>query len=114
LKTTICHRETFNAAHKVDGDTFCGERVHGHDWFAEVVVQGIPDPKTGSITTRAPDLLFTSTMELHLKFANDMLPGLYSTPEGIAGWLFERLQLECPGLLSVTVGFTGHSATVEG
>ena len=113
MKTTIRHRALFNAAHKIDGDFFCGMRLHGHDWFAEAVVYGMPDPLTGSINTKAPMFLQASVEELDLKFANDMLPGLFPTPEGIAGWLFERLQLECPGLLSVTVGFTGHSATVE-
>lgn len=113
MKTTIRHREPFNAAHQVEGDYLCGQRVHGHDWFAEVVVVGVPDEKTGSIDTGAPSHLAASVAELDRKFANDMLPGVFPTPEGIAGWLLERLRLECPGLMSVTVGFTGHAATVE-
>ena len=114
MRTTIRHRELFNTAHQVLDDPVCGERLHGHDWYAEVVVIGSPDDRTGSINTRAPEFLAASVLELDGKFANDMLPGLYSTPEGIAGWLFERLLMECPGLQSVTVGFTGHAATVEG
>jgi 6-pyruvoyl-tetrahydropterin synthase len=113
LKTTIAHRERFSTAHLIDGDFFCGKRLHGHDWYAEAVVTGTPDPLTGLINTKAPAFLAASVEELDLKFANDMLPGLFPTPEGIAGWLFERLQLECPGLQSVTVGFDGHHATVE-
>lgn len=113
MKTTIAHRARFSTAHQIDGDFFCGKRMHGHDWYAEVIVAGAPDPLTGSINTKAPMFLVDSVEELDLKFANDMLPGLFPTPEGIAGWLFERLQLECPGLLSVTVGFDGHRATVE-
>lgn len=113
LKTTITHRELFNAAHKIDGDFFCGNRTHGHDWYAEVVIFGEPSRETGQITTGAPSLLASMVGELDLKLANEMLPGVHPTPEGIAGYLFERLRLECPGLVAVTVGFTGHSATVE-
>ena len=113
MKTTIAHRERFSTAHKIDGDPMCGKRMHGHDWYAEVVVVGTPDPLTGSINTNAPLFLSATVEELDLKFANDMLPGLFPTPEGIAHWLFERFHLECPGLQSVTVGFDGHSATVE-
>jgi 6-pyruvoyl-tetrahydropterin synthase len=113
LKTTITHRELFNAAHQIEGDPHCGTRLHGHDWFAQVCVTGEPDPKTGSINTDAPKYLWASVAELDRKFANDMLPAVFTTPEGIAMFLFERLRLECPGLTSVTVGFTGHSATVE-
>ena len=113
MKTTVTHRELFNAAHKIDGDFFCGTRTHGHDWYADVVVFGEPTKDSGSITTDAPHLLATFVAELDLKLANEMLPGVHPTPEGIAHWLFERLRLECPGLQSVTVGFTGHCATVE-
>jgi len=113
LKTTVRHREPFNTAHQIDGDYFCGKYLHGHDWYAEVTIVGFPDDRTGSINTRAPELLAAIVAELDLKFANDMLPGVFPTPEGIAAWLHERLLLECPGLTTVTVGFTGHAATVE-
>lgn len=113
MKTTIRHRELFNCAHQVEDDPLCGARIHGHDWYAEAVVAGTPDLRTGRITTDAPGWLVASVSELDYKFANEMLPGVYPTCEGIAAFLFERLRLECPGLLSVTVGFTDHSATVE-
>jgi len=113
MKAFIRHRETFNAAHEVDGDFYCGKRTHGHDWYAEVVVTGNVDKASGIITTDAPVLIRAAVEELDLKLANDMLPGLHPTCEGIAGYFFERFRLELPGLVSVTVGFTGHSATVE-
>jgi 6-pyruvoyltetrahydropterin/6-carboxytetrahydropterin synthase len=113
LKTSITHREVFNSAHIVKADPFCGERLHGHDWFAEVTVEGTPDPKTGSIDTAAPSYLWATCQELHGKNANEMMPGIYVTPEGLANFIFERLRLEVPGLRSVTVGFAGHHATAE-
>ena len=113
MKTTVTHRELFNAAHKIDGDFFCGKRTHGHDWYAEVSVFGEPAKETGAISTEAPSLLATLVEELDLKLANEMLPGVHPTPEGIAMYLFERMRLACPGLTTITVGFTGHSATVE-
>lgn len=113
MKTTVTHRELFNAAHKIDGHFFCGKRTHGHDWFAEVVVEGSPHKDTGMIETNADVELQLCVEELDLKLANEMLPGVHPTPEGIAAYLFERLRLGNPGLTRVTVGFTGHSATVE-
>lgn len=113
LKITAIHRETFNASHTVDGDFYCGKRNHGHDWYAEAAVAGEPAKESGAILTSMPILVQDAVGELDLKLANDMLPGVHPTPEGIAMWLFERLRLECPGLISVTVGFTGHSAKVE-
>ncbi len=113
MKTTIRHRAPFHTAHQLADDSLCGKYVHGHDWYAEVVVAGVPTKETGTITTKVADYLWASVSELDLKFANDMLPGVHSTPEGIAGWLFERFRLEVPGLTSVTVGYTDHSATVE-
>lgn len=113
MKTTLRHRELFNCAHQVTGDPVCGQYQHGHDWFAEIVLVGGPDPSTGSIVTNAPALLAASVAELDGKDAAKMLPGAYTTPEGIAMWLMERLRLECPGLQAVTVGFTGHAVTVE-
>jgi len=113
LRTTVTHRELFNAAHKIDGDFFCGTRTHGHDWYAEVSVFGEPTKDGGQIVTEAPSLLASMVSELDLKLANEMLPGVHPTPEGIAMYLFERLRLACPGLMAVTVGFTGHAATVE-
>lgn len=112
MKITVTHRAPFNAAHQVDGDFYCGKHTHGHDWFAEATVIG-EVTKGGSIETSMPVRVQATVEELDLKLANDMLPGVHPTPEGIANWLFERLRLECPGLVSVTVGFTGHSATVE-
>jgi 6-pyruvoyltetrahydropterin/6-carboxytetrahydropterin synthase len=113
LKTSVTFRETFETSHAVQDDAGCGNRLHGHSWYAEVTIEGTPDPRAGLIVTPAAELLAVAAMELDRKNANDMLPGLFTTPEGIAHYIFERLRLECPGLRSVTVGFPGHHATVE-
>lgn len=110
LKTRVTFTRTFSSAHtSVD----CGPRIHGHDWTAQVTVGGVVDFETGSIDTDAG----TSLSMLVAGFDNEnldvVLPGVYPTPEGIAAWLAEQLRLDNPGLVSVTVGFAGRSATME-
>ena len=112
MKTIVTFRATFNAAHIVLGDTTCGERMHGHDWFAEASLVG-PVNSVGRIDTPLENYLWASVAELDKKVVNEMVPAVHPTPEGVAGWLFERFRLECPGLVGVTVGFAGHHATVE-
>jgi len=108
------HRALFNAAHQLETpDGVCGEHMHGHDWYAEVVVRGEPEPRTGVWITNGPVLLEASLLELDERTLNKMLPGVHPTAAGVAGWLTERLRLEVPGLVSVTVGFSNHSVTLE-
>lgn len=113
MKVLIRHRELFNASHTVERGEVCGVRLHGHDWYAEITVEGHPDPQTGEVETEAIHRLRSLLAEIHERDLNAMLVGAHPTPEGVAMWLLERMRLHCPGLASVTVGFTGHSATVE-
>lgn len=113
MKTQIRHREHFNGAHEVASNWACGDRLHGHDWYAEIVITGGPDPKTGSFRTDGPDVLHSVLEELNGRHLNEMVRGTEPTPEGLSLWLTERLLGIIPGLSSITVGFPDHAATVE-
>jgi len=108
------HRALFNAAHQLENpDEMCGGYMHGHDWYAEVVIRGEPEPRTGVWMTNGPVLLDAALLELDHHCLNEMLPAIHPTAAGVAGWLLERLRLETAGLQSVTVGFSNHSVTLE-
>ena len=110
MRTTVRRRLPFSAAHTA---RVCGKRLHGHDWFAEVVVAGEPDRDTGSLDARAFDELELHVAGLDTESLDDVLPGVHPTPEGVAAWLLEQLRLASPGLVAVTVGFIDREATVE-
>ena len=112
MRTTVRHRQTFNAAHTAPS-WLCGKRLHGHDWFAECVVVGEPDKDTGTVEVKAWPELSALVDGLDKESLDVVLPGVHPTAEGLAAWLLEQLRMSTPGLVSVTVGFTGHAATVE-
>lgn len=109
MRFTIAVRETFNASHST---RVCGHGLHGHQFTAEVELEGEPSPEgnVGSyveLSTR----LRTVLIEADGRDLNDMLfPQL---PEQLCLYLHERLALFFPTITRVTVGAGSISATVE-
>lgn len=93
----------FDAAHAVEGHFGGGN--HGHAWEVSVTVEGGLDPKT--IQVVASDelraALWVVIGELANRDLNDMLPGIVTTPEGLALYIRERLILDWPRIVNVTV-----------
>jgi 6-pyruvoyl-tetrahydropterin synthase len=104
MRFTSTVREQFEAAHQVEGHTVCG-RVHGHAWEIAVTVEGGLDPKTISVVDHGilALALYTIVDEFRDNDLNDMLPGIVTTPEGLALYVRERLILQYPRIDSVEV-----------
>jgi len=87
--------------------------MHGHDWDVAVTVAGSPNPDTVELVTQMPMVLSTIVWELEGKNLNEMVRGTKPTLEGVAAYILERLRLDSPGLVSVTVSIPFHQVTVE-
>ncbi len=101
-RTTVI--DHFDAAHEVPGHSRCGGN-HGHAWTVEVTVEGGLDPKKIHVVDHgelAGDL-FRVVEEFRDRDLNDMLPGVITTPEGLALYIRERLILEWPRIVEVVV-----------
>lgn len=86
-------------------------RVHGHNYTAEVELQGEIDPHTGWIVDYAEiDRIWKATCgELDHNSLND-IEGLENpTAEILAIWIFERIIKHLP-ISTVTVKETAHSS----
>lgn len=104
MRTISVRRHSFSASHK---HLSCGMHRHGHDWFIEY--RYLRDP--AEIGTKLEVIQITGEMDF--RDVDDMIIGTQSTPEDLSAWFLERLRPHLPGLISVTVGFEGHSATTE-
>lgn len=116
MRTTVTAVRTFSAAHQplqLSETTDCSARLHGHTFVAQVVISGKVDAKVGFMPTAGVRFFEDAIRELDGEELALMLPGVHPTPEGVAHWLFERLQGLVPGLVSVSVGFDQFHATVE-
>lgn len=94
----------FEAGHQVDGHLIC-ELRHGHRWQVWVTVAGGLDPKKVQVVDHGE--LLAALTAVVTEFANndlnDMLPGVITTPEGIALYIRERLILDWPRIVTVVV-----------
>ncbi len=98
-------RAYFDAGHTVKDLDPCARPGHGHHYDVRVAVTGDLDPKTG--WPRASDDLVQALEslceELHGEDLNAMIPGVATTPLGIAAYIRERLLLRYPKILEVRV-----------
>lgn len=101
--TTTAH-VTFEASHIVIDHSMCG-RNHGHQWDVAVTVEGGLDPKKILVVDHGELLLSLQRVirEVADRDLNDMLPGVITTPEGIALYIRERLSLEWPRIVRIEV-----------
>ena len=95
---------SFEASHRLIGSERCF-RDHGHHWTAEITVTA-PEMERDGIPRGAEGLekaWDTLMLEFDHRPLNDMLPGVVSTPLGLANYLFERITAEYPGTSVVRV-----------
>jgi 6-pyruvoyl-tetrahydropterin synthase len=103
----------FEAAHRVEGHSRCGD-THGHQWIVSVAVEGGLDPKKVYVVDHGSwqEALAAVVNELHDRDLNDMLPGVVTTPEGLALYIRERLILDWPRIVSVAVDMGGWAQAI--
>jgi 6-pyruvoyltetrahydropterin/6-carboxytetrahydropterin synthase len=106
MTTQLIRTLRFSAAHKVpDWPEERGQRVHGHTYTIDLVVEGEPDEDTGWLVDfgeirRAFDSV---AGELDHQLVNDV-PGLESGKRGaIADYIYKHLQPRLPLLKKVVV-----------
>lgn len=94
---------TFESAHCLPGHEKCGQ-VHGHTYTLTVEVIGDPDPETGMVVDfhALSDRVKAVTSKLDHKYLNDVVTVL-PTCEELAELILDLLELDVPGLHSVTL-----------
>jgi 6-pyruvoyl-tetrahydropterin synthase len=104
LRHTTTAHVTFEASHFVMDHSLCG-RTHGHQWNVAVTVEGGLDPRKIWVVEHGE--LLSSLNRIVREFAdrdlNDMLPGVVTTPEGLALYVRERMTLEWPRIVRIEV-----------
>lgn len=95
----------FEAGHQLDDLDGC-KWNHGHRWTISVTVQGTLDAKKVYVVDHYVLLgaVREIVMELQGRNLDDMLPGVRTTPEGIAIYFHERLALNIPRIVAIEVG----------
>lgn len=114
MRATSTARNHFSASHIVDGHSVCG-KLHGHRWAVDVTVEGQISPKTGYVVDHGElaEALQSVVDELDRRDLNAMLPGVVPVPEGVAGYIRERLLFWFPSITSVMVRADSYEATLE-
>jgi 6-pyruvoyl-tetrahydropterin synthase len=99
-----CVKASFDAAHRVENYELCSFG-DGHTWTVYAFVTGELDPKTGWVhgSVGLPLSLERICHELDRANLDSMMPGVVSTPLGIAANFLERLALQYPRLSAVRV-----------
>lgn len=102
---------SFEAGHTIQEFHPCARPGHGHHYDVSVSVAGDLDPKTGwpRATEDLPVDLQLLVSELDGESLTDMLPGIATSPLGIAAYIQERLLLRYPKIVEVTVDCSNHT-----
>lgn len=100
----------FDAAHKIPDYPPC-ERLHGHSWVVEVAVGGELDPLTGMVRGAPPLQAAVERWcaELDNGDLAELMPGVVTSPLGIASACLDALALRFPKILTVRVLCTDGS-----
>lgn len=114
MRATVTVAGGFAASHQIDGHSACG-KFHGHTWAVEATLEKPISPKSGMVVDHGEFLSAVTGVcsELHLRDLNGMLPGVVPVPEGIAGYIRERLLLQFPHIVAVMVSCGDYSARLE-
>lgn len=106
----LTKRFTFEAAHRLPNHDGKCRRLHGHSWAAIVELGGSAlhdtGPKQGMVVDYsdikgAVGPLVEEYLDHH--YLNETLEMENPTSEQIARWLFGKIKIRVPGLLSVTI-----------
>ena len=104
MELTASATASFNAGHKIPALLAC-TRQHGHFYEIEVTVRGELDPTHG--WPRGTEGLTDSVRELALEFngrdLSEMMPGVVTTPAGMAAQFMERLASQMPSIIAIEV-----------
>jgi 6-pyruvoyltetrahydropterin/6-carboxytetrahydropterin synthase len=111
----LSQRFMFEAAHtlKRSVDVEASARVHGHTYYGEVTVSGIPDPGSGMIVdlSHLREQIESVRTELDHHML-DTIPNLGPpTIENLWAYIARRLQTAVPSLTSVRVWREGTGDT---
>lgn len=105
MQVVVSTSVTFDAGHRTALPPLCSLSPHGHRWEVRAVAEA-PDLVT------LMDQLQAIASELQNRDLGEMLPGVPSTPAGIAAYVRERINLGVPTLVSVSVDIGMWAATV--
>lgn len=88
-------KASFDASHTVPGYPGCSA-LHGHTWRVSVSVGGPLEPDENGLRRVALSDSLENDLrrlmeELDERDLVAMLPGVVTTPEGVAAWILERL-----------------------
>jgi 6-pyruvoyl-tetrahydropterin synthase len=89
----LTYSGAFDASHVEAAVPGCS-RMHGHTYRVMATVEGRLEPdeyNVPRVARYAEVELVDLCMELDGRDLNQMLPGVSTTPEGIAAWFLERL-----------------------
>lgn len=88
----------FSAAHRLPRHPGRCQRLHGHSYKLQVVVQGSPEPKSGMVVDfyDIEDAVGTVIGEVSNTCLNDRLEN--PTAEAIVVWLWKRIRPTLPAL----------------
>ncbi|MCH2110047.1 MAG: 6-carboxytetrahydropterin synthase QueD [Polyangiaceae bacterium] len=114
MNVRLVRKVHFEAAHrlpKVPEGHKC-QRLHGHSFRAEIVVEGPVDPETGwFIDYAAIDDAWTPLYNtLDHNYLNDVEGLENPTSEVLCGWLWERLKPSLPQLSKIIVHETCNAS----
>ena len=108
---TITKQFRFEAAHRLPHHDGKCQRLHGHSWRMNIVLQGdrlvTAGPKQGMLkdygdVSAAVKPLVEQCLDHH--YLNETIPSIENpTSENIAKWVFEQLQPIIPELVAVTI-----------
>ena len=97
----------FEAAHTLEREveTDSSRRIHGHSYRAEVMLRGVPDPRSGMIMdlTLLERVLEDARDGLDHRLLDDIAELGPATMENLATWIWRKVEPRCTGLAKVTV-----------
>jgi 6-pyruvoyltetrahydropterin/6-carboxytetrahydropterin synthase len=103
----LSQRFQFEAAHTLEReiDAAPSRRIHGHTYFAEVTLRGLPDPASGMLVDLGEfRRVLAEVAELLDHHLLNEVDGLGKpTLEGLCAFIAERLAGRLPGLAAVTL-----------
>jgi 6-pyruvoyltetrahydropterin/6-carboxytetrahydropterin synthase len=102
------------AAHRNTTATGPGERLHGHTFRIEVIVEGEVDPRLGWLIDYGDikEAFGPLHNQLDHRYLNEIEGMNAASLSDIAAWIQERLALKLPGLKGVRVSTVGDNAFV--
>lgn len=108
---------TLNRASRPADEADSSKRIHGHTYWAELLLEGVPDAHTGMVVDLG--LVRQHIEQLRTRLDHvflDELPGLgVPTLENLCSYILSQLQAELPALVAVRVwrDSTGDGCTLR-